>query len=183
MYLTVKEKEVISKAAKARGISIAKFLLEAVDFYMASKKNRDDLAREFRHVRMEREAKARERDTGDFLGSKKKLGNKLERIKRSDESPEIKEMLMKEAKSNYRLTRAIKAINLRKRQKKSTKEKDSEDVEIKGRGLEFCKGCNRPLNCNFCRHYLMDLKKYDLDKAVSIEKLRMKCYPNERDDL
>lgn len=123
LYARNDEKKKILEVAEKLGKSVSWCLLHAFDYWLENNpKELNDLAEEFHSLRLEREAKERERDTGDLLGSFEKKEKKIERIKEAWRkgriSEEFKKMLIKQTEEDYKITQTAKEERLRRELRK-----------------------------------------------------------------
>ena len=144
LYISDIEKDLLMKAKKKTGLPFNKLLMKAFDYWINNNPAQlKDLAEEFHGAVAEMEAKQRERDTGDFLGSFDKFKQKMERIKEAEKTGEIStewaEMLRQETERNYEITREEKKKRLEKRLEKYKKQKSRAErlAEIRERARKL----------------------------------------------
>ncbi len=118
LYLSDSEKIELAKVSKKTGISVSRLLLKAWSYWLSNNplEGLQEEAERFKGMMEEREAKQRERETGDYIGSFKKEKDKINRIAREYLDHKIShdeyQKLLKQTKDNYTTTRRKARIRL-----------------------------------------------------------------------
>lgn len=127
--------DILHKASRKTGKSYSSLLEHAFAYWINNNpKDLKEMAKEFIELRNELEAKNKERDTGDFIGSFEKEDSKIARIKdalrKGNISSELAKKMMKETHYNYSVSRASKVKRIHKISKKKVPMKIS-DKKVK----------------------------------------------------
>lgn len=118
---SIEQKEILKKVSRKTGKSMNWILWHALDYWLMheGKKEVPKLAGQMHEIQEEYEAKMRETDTGDFLGSYKKRDDKLESIAKAYKAKRINRftygMLRMQTIRNYKKTQEIKKKRLKRR--------------------------------------------------------------------
>ena len=114
--------ELLLKAKKRTGKSVSWLLTHGFEYWLKNNpKELEDLAEEMVSIMAIREAKQRERESGDYLGSFSKEQRKIAWIKETVEDKKLQNILIDRTKENYAKSRNGAEKKLRKEAEKPKK--------------------------------------------------------------